>query len=1505
MTPGSRVAASAASIWAGFAAWWSHRSRWTIAVAAAVAYGPLLASSPGLVGADTKTYLYLDPGRLMSQAGVLWDADRALGTVTHQNIGFLWPMGPFYWFFEAVGAPDWVAQRLWVGTLLFAAGLGVRYLLRTLGFEAERAGGRERPARARPWPERPVSAANRSGSGAAATRRTLTCRRGSLDGRGLLIAMLAYELSPYALNYSARISAVLLPWAGLGWLIGLTVRSARTGGWRHPALFALTVVTVGSVNATSLALAGLGPVLWLVHAAVTDRSIGPRRALAAAARIGVLTVAVSLWWIAGLALQSGYSLNVLRYTESREVVALASTAPEVLRGLGYWFFYGNDKLGPWIEPSVAYTQGGWLIFVGFGLAVLALGSAALVRWRHRSYFVLLAAAGALVAVGFHPPEDPSLLGSLFERYSRTGPLLAVRSLPRAVPLVALAMAVLLGVGVNALSKRLRRVGAVAAALVLAGVVLNNPAMWRFRMIEEHLNRPEEIPEYWLEGAEALDPGDGGESRVWEIPGSDFASYRWGNTVDPITPGLMDRGYVARELVPFGSAQSASLLGAVDRRLQEGTLDPASLAPVARLMSVGDVVHRADMIFERYRTPRPVGTAEFLGRVPGLRTVEAFGDPVPNVAGPQQTLIDEIHLARPADAEHPAPVTRYAVADPLPIVRTRPTGGATVLVGDADGIVDAAGAGVIDLDRALVFAADIAADPSVAGLVLEEPAHIVVTDSNRRRAQRWGTLRENRGHTEQASEQPMRHDPHDNRLPAFDYEAIAANVGSVDDVRTVSEQRGPVAVQASAHGNPVTYTNDDRPYNALDGSLDTAWVVGAFSEAIGERLRFTLREPAVVESMLLVQPQGRSERHTVESDRHITEIEVRVDAGPPVAVTLDERSRSPQGQRIPLGVEASEIEIEIVGTSIGRRVTYPAVAPVGFAEVDLGLGAVIEVIRTPRALLDRLGGELHDHRVSVVLTRERSDPREPVRTDPELRMVRAVPLPSLLQVEVSGTARLATTAPADLIDDLVGITGSAAGRASSSGHLAGDLPSRASSVLDGDATTAWTGRFDTGPGQWLELTRPVPFEPGSIELDVVVDELHSTPAAVQVLVDGAGAGTFEVGLSPAPAGTPPDTTATVTVPLPAAGTTVRLVFAEVIERPTRDWYSNGLIALPVSVAEVRIGDSRRLGPPSDIDTGCRDDLLLIDGRSVPVRITGSAADALARRELQVEGCDTAVLGPPESVIVTAPGSVTGIDIDQLVLSGPKRAPTAPAGAGGVAAVRHGDTSYTVQVLDRDADRWLVLGQSHNRGWHATLDGADLGPPVVIDGFANGWLLPAGEAAAVELRWTPQRLVDWALRISLLAVAAAALIAWRGRSDRGAPLAALARFEPHRPALRWPWHQASPSTPSTTAAVVAGVGVTVLAAASVPDWHALAPIAGGLTVLALRQRRLWWLAPMTASVSLGAAALFVLIQQYRLRYPPDFIWPNRFESVHILGMAAIIALACDYAVTVARARTRPDP
>src|ERR1700709_1391936 len=93
---------------------------------ALVSYIPLLLTHRGKLGADTKTYLYLDPGRLLSRAPYLRDPAVGRCTVTHQNVGYLFPMGPYYWAMAALRVPDWVAQRLWMGSLVFLAGLGVR-----------------------------------------------------------------------------------------------------------------------------------------------------------------------------------------------------------------------------------------------------------------------------------------------------------------------------------------------------------------------------------------------------------------------------------------------------------------------------------------------------------------------------------------------------------------------------------------------------------------------------------------------------------------------------------------------------------------------------------------------------------------------------------------------------------------------------------------------------------------------------------------------------------------------------------------------------------------------------------------------------------------------------------------------------------------------------------------------------------------------------------------------------------------------------------------------------------------------------------------------------------------------------------------------------------------------------------------------------------------------------------------------------------------------------------
>ena len=51
-------------------------------------------------------------------------------------------------------------------------------------------------------------------------------RRLGLSLGAALAGALVYQLAPYLLPYVSRTSAMLLPWAGLGWIVELTVLAA-------------------------------------------------------------------------------------------------------------------------------------------------------------------------------------------------------------------------------------------------------------------------------------------------------------------------------------------------------------------------------------------------------------------------------------------------------------------------------------------------------------------------------------------------------------------------------------------------------------------------------------------------------------------------------------------------------------------------------------------------------------------------------------------------------------------------------------------------------------------------------------------------------------------------------------------------------------------------------------------------------------------------------------------------------------------------------------------------------------------------------------------------------------------------------------------------------------------------------------------------------------------------------------------------------------------------------
>ena len=98
----------------------------------------------------------------------------------------------------------------------------------------------------------------------------------------------------------------------------------------------------------------------------------------------------------------------------------------------------------------------------------------------------------------------------------------------------------------------------------------------------------------------------------------------------------------------------------------------------------------------------------------------------------------------------------------------------------------------------------------------------------------------------------------------------------------------------------------------------------------------------------------------------------------------------------------------------------------------------------------------------------------------------------------------------------------------------------------------------------------------------------------------------------------------------------------------------------------------------------------------------------------------------------------------------------------------------------------MPENFNDGWVAEVDGEEL-TPVRVDGWQQGWVLPAGEQVTVELRYRPEATYDVILPFGLvvsgafllgaLAIALIGLVArLRGRRPEPAPDVVWPAVEP---------------------------------------------------------------------------------------------------------------------------------
>jgi len=1465
-------------------------------VLAVLAFVPMLASQPGVVTDDTKTYLYLDPGRYVRQALSLWDPSVGLGTVTHENIGYLLPMGPFYWFLAELHVPLWMAQRLWMGCLLYAAGAGALYLSRVLG----------------------------------------------LSGPGRYVTAVAYMFTPYVLQYSGRISVILMPWSGLPWMLAFVVLALRKGGWRYPALFALVVALVSGINASSILYVGIAPALWLPYAVLVAKESTWRKAWGVAWKVGGLTALVSLWWAVGLQIEAAYGVNVLKYTETVPSTSAASLASEILRGLGYWYFYGTDRAGPWTQNSVEYTQSISLILWSFSVPALAFLAAFVARWRYRSYFILITVVGMVLAVGPNPFDHPSSVGSVIKKIMvDTTAGLAMRSTDRASPVILLALAVFLGTGVSALSFRVRKTSLAIGAFAVVAVAGATSPLWTGQILADSFNQPAVPPAYTREAAAALNDAHPG-TRLYALPGNNFGAQRWGDTIDTVYPGLMTRPFVTHEQQIMGSLPTADVLEAIDGPLQDGVMDWNAMGPMASLLSAGDVLVEYDQAYERYDTPNPQTLAAELATPPnGLVDPVSYGTPRPNVS--LLPHFDEGSLALPANPGWPAPLVSYTVTDPRPIVRAESTATPLVVAGDASGVVGAASVGLLSGNPTILYSGTLDTDKTLRTATLSKPADLVVTDTNRKQGYRWNSLNQNTGYTETAAQGPDTSDPSDAPLDLFP--------GAPADAQTTTSLAGVSSVTASSYGSSITYLPEDRPSVALDGNLQTAWLTNSFADQFGQWWQVVLNSPRTEDQLHFVQPQ------TGDPDRHITRVTLTFDGGHPVTVPLSAASRTAAGQTVTfpartfrtLRITITGVAVDDPSSPVGSR------SSTGFAEIGIPGVSVDETVVMPQDLLRAAGTASLSDRLTLVMTRLRTSGTPP-RTDPESSLHRQFWLPTARTFSLVGQARVSPLIPDDEIDRVVGRPGSdyTGTVAYSLGRLPNDLRSNAMATLDQDPSTVWQPGFGASEqiGQWLQyhFARPLTFD--HLDLQIVADGRHSVPTELTV---STPTGSATVPLPPIANSTVAGAVVDVPIDFPTlTGSSVRITFDKVDLQDTLDYYSQNPIAMPLGIATVTFPGITAAPLPTDVPTSCRNDLISVDGAPVWVQVTGTTADALDRDALDVSLCGPdaggLTLGPGDHTLTAALGQTSAYDIDQLVFdSAPGGGPMPPASATTLAAptvapsptvVVDSQTATTIHATVEGVDTSrgatpfdFILGESINKGWTATVGGGPgLGKPVLIDSFANGWRVdPAAVAPYVHdgrltitLRWTPQRTVNAAVLVSLVAIIACVVLAlWPARRRRRGAHAPRTTAEAgaapgatdtatdgavadpavvldRRPRLAIPFGSEPPRA-SLPVAVLASVLAGVIASAISSGIAGLG--VGVATFVVLLVPRLRFVLALAAVACVAAAGIYVAVHQSQDLVPDNGAWPTSFGVASTWAWAGVVFLGADGVVDVVlRARQR---
>jgi arabinofuranan 3-O-arabinosyltransferase len=1122
-----------------------------------------------------------------------------------------------------------------------------------------------------------------------------------------LTAGLVYMLSPYTFGYGLPFTGPFLPYVLLPVLLLVTMVGVGRKGLAWPALFGLVTLLMGGGNGAPQIDALIVAALLIAWVTFVQRGVHVWRGIRFALLALVFTVTLNAWWL--VLLTSSEVSNALAYSEQPSIINASSSTSETIRGLGFWMFYGGDQFGPWVPTVRAFATNWLLVVTGFAVPIGALAAAWLTRWRYRLFFLFLMILGVFVTAGVFPVHSPTPFGRLLlDAYRNVPGAAGLRTTYKFASGLNLSVAVLAGIGVGALLTRLRTVprpgwakaGAVAAVVLIVGA--NAYPLWTGHLYaRSRSTRP--IPRYWQRALTAL-AGRDVATRAFFAPATGTAVYRWGSLKEGVAAAASaDLSHVDPIRLPVGERFGSNLVAAVEQPYFEG-LPVSGEAQLFRYLGVRDVVLQNDLDWKRSHTARPLAMQALTGN-PDLTTYATFGVPGENVVGPTG---DEDRLS--VHEESLSPVEVLTVAHPVPIVRAE-VGNPVVVSGDGFGVAEAARAGLLEGGPPLLYSGSLGAG-GLAAVMARSAPRFVVTDSNRRVVWSFTTPSGSRSAILPAG-QTLR-----GRRTGYDL------FGGRSSTQAVAEYPGLRSITASGDRPPPEF----RPANAFDGDHRTVWQTGEGTDPRGSWIEAEFRAPRRLSRVSVTLPPaalGRRVRDVRLEFSDGSSVTATLEAGATKRISFPERT-------------TSWVRLRILSVTKGLGPE----GPVGIADIGIpGLHAA-EIVRVPTDLFDaarRLpggGDALASSPITYVFERQRT--RSPFDVDEELSLRRRFEVPDSRSFAISGTASLDRTAPDDRIDRL--LLGPARVHVDSSSRALGLPVNRGSMAFDGDPSTDWVPSGDVGQRLTVSFPRQ---KIGRIVVRTDLSKSRSPITGVRATFsDGSSVrGTLPDLLHPdITLSFPPRTTSSVTI-------TITSVFRVNESKPR-----------PVGIAEVEIPGVRPLSFRGSERLPCyHGPGFTLDGVQHAVRLEGTQDDLLSGQQLPVEACsgDVTVLPPGDHLLEA--GSPLLVQSLQLATVG-KDQPASTATPPGVSTTALADGGLDVAVQRASAPYYLSIGQNVAKGWHASIGGTDLGPPILVDGYSAGWFVSRTGSYHVLVRYGPQGRYRAAIVVSAAAtVVALALVA----------------------------------------------------------------------------------------------------------------------------------------------------